>query len=172
MNISFSIDKLLKILVISIFYIIQCGCANNPLRNYSQESNKIINSLKSNDIQGVINNLDGSSDLNDNLELSLLYRMNANYIASNKSLMLANQKLDKWLESYHNKTFGKLVDTVSFGIINDKISDYQFKDYEKVFLYTYLSLNYLNMNKDELRNLLDELNDDSEIISSKQNSMT
>jgi uncharacterized protein len=125
------------------------ACANNPLRSYKADTDTPVQQVQQGQLKPAISSLTTSSNSNDimlHLELGSLYRMDNNYNDSISNLNFANAYINAWLSSYHNNQAGMIGDTLASGLINDKVIDYQVKDYEKVMLATYQSLNNFSLN--------------------------
>jgi hypothetical protein len=118
------------------------------MRSYKVETDTPVSMLRNNNLDGAIASFDKSSDLISYLERGSVYRMQDyrdGYINSNSNFNNANNYVNKWLASYHNGTWGGISDTFEAGLVNDKVLDYQIKDYEKVMLSTYVALNYISL---------------------------
>ncbi len=123
------------------------SCANNPIRSYKHETDKPIVALQNGQIQEAIAKFNTKeSDIMYHLELGSLYRMNKNYDQSIVNLNYANNYINKWIVSINNSTIGNVKNSVVAGLINDKVIDYQIKDYEKVMIATYLALDQISLN--------------------------
>lgn len=122
------------------------GCANNPLSSYSTNMTPVITNLQQGSLSQSDAKLSKSNSLLYYLEHGTLMRMSMNYPQSNKDFTNAQEFIDAWINSFHNGTLGNVSDTMEAGFINDKVLDYVAKDYEKVMIPTYKSLNYMSLN--------------------------
>lgn len=142
--------QMLKFINKKYLFLIVCtfvfGCANNPLSSYSSNITPTINKLKSGNISESKSKLPGGNNLLYYLEHGTLMRMSDNYSGSNKDFTNAQGFIDAWVSSFHNGTLGNVSDTMEASLINDKVLDYVAKDYEKVMIPTYKSLNFMSLN--------------------------
>lgn len=120
------------------------GCANNPLRSYKSETDKIVAVLNQGNLEEAPQTLKANDDVLYHLEYGSLLRMSAAYPQSESNFIAANAYVDAWAASYHNGTWGNIADTFEATLVNDNVLDYQIKDYEKVMLVTYRALNALD----------------------------
>ena len=137
------INKKYIILVVCTFIF---GCANNPLSSYSSNMAPTINTLKTGDLAKSESKLPEGNNLLYYLEHGTLMRMSDDYPLSNKDFTSAQGFIDAWVTSFHNGTLGNISDTMEASLINDKVLDYVAKDYEKVMIPTYKSLNFMSLN--------------------------
>jgi hypothetical protein len=122
------------------------GCANNPLSSYSSNMTSTITNLQQGNLSQSEAKLTKSNSLLYYLEHGTLMRMSVNYSQSNKDFTNAQRFIDAWIDSFHNGTLGSASDTMEASLINDKVLDYVAKDYEKVMIPTYKSLNFMSLN--------------------------
>ena len=122
------------------------GCANNPLSSYSRNMTSTITNLQQGNLSQSEAKLTKSNSLLYYLEHGTLMRMSVNYPQSNKDFINAQGFIDAWIDSFHNGTLGNVSDTMEASLINDKVLDYLAKDYEKVMILTYKSLNFMSVN--------------------------
>ncbi len=127
------------ILIVCLFLI---SCANNIFSSYNSNINKTLDNLSNGNVSLADKNIQNQSDLLFNLESGVINRLSGEYQKSNQYFTNAQLYIDKWVESYHNGKLGLTLDTTKAIILNDKILDYEAKDYEKVMIPTYKSLNY------------------------------
>lgn len=121
------------------------SCANNPLRSYSSETNQPLQDVTNHQLQKAIDAFGGDdSDVMNRLELASLYRMDMQYPKSIDNLISANAYVDLWYQSYNNTQAGNVGNVLEAGLLNDKVLNYQVKDYEKVMIFTYQALNHLD----------------------------
>ena len=144
-------DRSSKIMDISGKLFLLCsslivGCANNPIRSYKSETDKTLTYVRQGEMQKADNSLDNKDDVLYHLEYGTLLRMGESYPASRDNFVQAQAWVNAWMASYHNGTLGSVVDTSQAVLVNDKVLDYQIKDYEKVMIPTYQALNNISLN--------------------------
>ncbi len=138
----FTTNKYLTLVICFLVF----GCANNPLSSYSSDMKSTINNLQQGNISQSEAKLPKNESLLYYLEHGTLMRMSDNYPQSNKDFTNAEGFINAWIDSFHNGTLGSISDTIEASIINDKVLDYVAKDYEKVMVPTYKSLNFMSLN--------------------------
>ena len=130
------------IVIICVFII---SCANNVFSSYNSMMSKTINSLSTGNLVNAKQQLSNQSDLLLNLEYGTISRLSEDYKKSNEYFSSSQSFIDQWVKSYHNEKLGRTIDTTKTVLINDKVLEYEAKDYEKVMIPTYKSLNYFAM---------------------------
>ena len=136
-------QKLFSLLICSGLLI---SCANNPIRSYKSESDQTLQDVRSGDLKKAYTSLGTTQDVLYHLEYGTLLRMGESYPVSMDNFVQAQAWVNAWMASYHNGTLGSAVDTTQAILVNDKVLDYQLKDYEKVMIPTYQALNNISIN--------------------------
>jgi len=134
-----------KVISLSLLSISLVACANNPFRSYNKESTNAIKSLNQGKTSVVLEQCESSSDVVLQMECGSVQRFDSSYSKSNVNFSNANLYVDAWAASFHNKTGGAVLDATQAGLLNDSAIDYQVKDYEKVMLSTYKSMNLISL---------------------------
>jgi hypothetical protein len=130
-----------KIVLLALLFI--ASCANNPFASYSSNISSPLQFLANDQIAKAADAVSHQSDMLYYLEHGTIMRMEDNYSASNKDFTNAQAFIDQWIQSFHNGKLGLASDTATAALINDKALDYVAKDYEKVMIPTYKSLNLM-----------------------------
>ena len=123
--------KLFSLLMCSSIVV---GCANN------------LTEVRQGDLQIAYKSLGDKQDVLHSLEYGTLLRMGESYPVSIENFAQAQAWVNAWTASYHNGTLGSVADTTQAVLVNDKVLDYQLKDYEKVMIPTYQALNNISLN--------------------------
>lgn len=132
----------IKSYVLILLSLILSACANNPLSSYRTETNLPLEQLKNGNLKQAENSVVVKDNMLYYLEYGTLKRLDNNYTISNGNLTKAQNFIDAWVSSFHNGTLGDAADTATAAVVNDMALPYQAKDYEKVMLPTYKTLNY------------------------------
>ncbi|MEN9391471.1 MAG: hypothetical protein RL017_769, partial [Pseudomonadota bacterium] len=134
--------------LLALLFIV--SCANNPFASYSSNISTPLEFLADDQIAKAAAAVSHQSDMLYYLEHGTIMRMNDNYVASNADFTNAQAFIDKWIQSFHNGSLGTVADTATASLINDKVLDYVAKDYEKVMIPTYKSLNLMALDNIDL----------------------
>jgi hypothetical protein len=132
-----------KILILTAIGTSIVACANNPIRSYKDDSDKTLNNISTSPTDAAVY---GNSDIIYYMEDGIYQRMLTKYDASNSQLAKAQKAVDDWVNSWSNTTSGRISNSMTQMLINDKAVDYQPKGYEKTALATYRALNHIDIN--------------------------
>lgn len=121
------------------------ACANNPLSSYKSTMGPPLAALKMGDTRQAESAIAVNNNVLYYLEHGTLLRMDQQYVTSNQNFTQAQGYIDAWVASFHNGSLGNVTDTLEMSLVNDKVVDYVPKDYEKVMLPTYKSLNSVDL---------------------------
>lgn len=121
------------------------GCANNVFNSYKDTSDQQFTKIYAGQAKTAITAKD-TSDALFNMEYGMLLRLTSDYPTSNTYFGRAQASMEAWSNSWSNTTSGQLSASALTMLLNDNISDYQPKGYEKSFLATYYALNQIDLN--------------------------
>ena len=141
--------NLVRTAVITAILFIGVGCANNPIRSYKNDSDEILNKIQRQPEQNVESATFGSTrnpDILFYMEYGTYLRMLSNYETSDLQLAKAQKIVDDWVFSWQNTTGGNITTTATQMLVNDNVTDYAPKGYEKTMLATYRTLNHIGNN--------------------------
>lgn len=121
------------------------GCASNPFNSYKTTSDLTLAKIYNGQLAQAMP-AESTSDPLFNLEYGSLMRLNQNYPRSNYYYSLAGQSIDAWANSWFSTRAGEISQNMTSLWLNDNVSEYQPKAYERSFLPTYHALNHLDLN--------------------------
>lgn len=135
-----------KIVIFAAVCIGASACANNPIRSYKSDSDKMLNNISNNTAESSVYEKSGNPDILYYMENGTYRRMLNHYDDSNKLFAQADKIIDVWVNSWKNTTSGKLTANMTQMLINDNVVDYQPKGYEKTTLAVYRALDHIDVN--------------------------
>ncbi len=135
-----------NILTYSLIITSVAACANNPIRSYKDDSDKMLQSLNTSNIESTAYGNPKNPDILFYMEYGTALRMMSNYDSSDLQLGKAQSIVDVWTNSWSNTTGGEIANTAIQMLVNDSATDYEPKGYEKTMLATYRALNHIDNN--------------------------
>ena len=133
-----------NILTYSLIITSVAACANNPIRSYKDDSDKMLQSLNTSNIESTAYGNPKNPDILFYMEYGTALRMMSNYDSSDLQLGKAQSIVDVWTNSWSNTTGGEIANTAIQMLVNDSDTDYEPKGYEKTMLATYRALNHID----------------------------
>ena len=126
------------------------GCAS--MASHNTQANKVEQTRHTGGIPAAIAELETSAktpqqkaELLFNMERGQLQRLNKDIPASTESLLVADQSVRRW-EDLAKTNPSKLMGLVGASLISERLSTYEGRDYEKVWVTTLLAMNRLSAN--------------------------
>ncbi len=142
---------MLRLFLLLSSSLLLINCANNPFSSYKLKSDNILKSIYTQKNQ-TLPEIYGSSSNPDILffmEYGTFLKLVNNYEQSNIQLNQAQLIIENWVNNWQNSISGKMLNTTIQLLINDNITNYEPKGYEKTMLSTYKALNNINMGNSE-----------------------
>lgn len=126
------------------------ACANNPIRSYKSDSDKMLHAIQNNNtnsfIESAVYGDPKEPDILFYMEYGTYMRLVSQYGSSDSQFAKAQQIVDIWVNSWKNTTSGAIASTATQMLINDSATDYEPKGYEKTMLNTYRALDHIDNN--------------------------
>ncbi len=126
------------------------ACANNPIRSYKNDSDKMLTAINNNYsnsfIESAVYGNPKEPDILFYLEYGTYMRLVSQYSSSDIQLAKAQKIVDVWVNSWKNTTSGAIASTATQMLVNDSATDYEPKGYEKTMINTYRALDHVDNN--------------------------
>lgn len=140
--------------MIRIFFLLFClllliSCANNPFNSYKLKSDNMLRSIYTEPNNPSSEVYGNSSDILFFMEYGTFLKLTNNYQQSNIQLNQAQLIIERWVNSWQNSLGGNILNNSLQMLINDSITDYEPKGYEKTMLATYKALNNVSLGNSE-----------------------
>jgi hypothetical protein len=122
------------------------ACANNPIRSYKSDSDKMLNNIYTGAREPNVYGNAKKPDILYYMEDGMYQRLQTQYDGSNQQFGSAQKTVDEWVNSWKNTTSGEISNTATQLLINDNAVDYQPPGYEKTSLATFRALDHIDLN--------------------------
>ncbi len=142
--------KIINILINSIFILYLSACANNPIRSYKDDGDKMLTSIYNTPSNTKIApdkfGDNKNPDILFHMEYGAYLRMVGDITNSDMELAIAQNYVNNWVYTWKNTTSGKVATITTQMLINDSVTEYEPHGYEKTMLATLRALNHIDDN--------------------------
>ncbi|MDD3267328.1 MAG: hypothetical protein PHC75_09160 [Burkholderiales bacterium] len=135
-----------RLYIVGFMFLFINGCANNVLPTYSDQTNTTLSKVYTGNLSSAMDINNNSDDILYNMEYGTIQRLQSNYVSSNLFFTKAQNTIDLWSANWQSSSPSAQSLNAVASVFYESGTDYQPRDYEKVFLSTLHALNHLGLN--------------------------